>query len=98
MGAYAFAAGMVMPNLFAIGMERAGAFAGIAAAVLGASQMAGGAVGSTLVGATGLVPSRAVGAVVLGAGVLVAAAYAASLTPDARAAIGLRPYNRARRS
>ena len=78
MGAYAFAAGMVMPNVFAIGMERAGAIAGIAAAVLGAAQMAGGAIGSTLAGAIGLEPSRAVGVVVLGAGAVVAIAYASS--------------------
>ena len=78
MAAYAFAAGLVMPNLFAIGLERAGSMAGIGAAVLGSAQMAGGAIGSSLIGASRGEPTHAVGAVVVTAGAVAAGAYLVS--------------------
>jgi DHA1 family bicyclomycin/chloramphenicol resistance-like MFS transporter len=50
MAAYAFTFGIILPNAFAAGMEHAGAMAGVAAGLLGATQMLGGALGSTVNG------------------------------------------------
>jgi DHA1 family bicyclomycin/chloramphenicol resistance-like MFS transporter len=53
MAAYAFTFGLIVPGAFAAGMEHAGAMAGVAAGTLGATQMLGGAIGSTI---NGLLP------------------------------------------
>lgn len=75
MAAYAFTFGVIMPNAFAAGLEHAGDMAGVAAGLLGATQMLGGAAGSIMNGA---LPYRAnidVGLSVGIAGIGVAAAY-----------------------
>ncbi|AZG08096.1 MFS transporter [Pigmentiphaga sp. H8] len=61
MAASLFFGGFIMPTIFALGLQDAGAMAGVGAAVLGASQMLGGALGSTAVGALPVAPIVAVG-------------------------------------
>jgi len=81
MTAYAFTFGNVVPNAFAAGLERAGAMAGSAAGMLGAAQMLGGSLGSSLNGALPLRPHVAVALSVGIAGIGVAAAYLWSAGP-----------------
>lgn len=61
MAASLFFGGFIMPTIFALGLQDAGAMAGVGAAVLGASQMLGGALGSTAVGVLPVAPVVAVG-------------------------------------
>lgn len=61
MAAYAFTFGLIVPGAFAAGMEHAGAMAGVAAGTLGATQMLGGAVGSTINGLLPFAPHADVG-------------------------------------
>ncbi len=75
MATYAFSFGLLVPGAFAAGMEPAGDMAGVAAGLLGASQMLGGSIGSAI---NGSLPFRAnvdVGLSVGIAGIGVAAAY-----------------------
>jgi DHA1 family bicyclomycin/chloramphenicol resistance-like MFS transporter len=58
MALYAFTFGVIVPNAFAAAMERAGTMAGVGAGMLGATQMLGGAVGSTINGALPLQGAR----------------------------------------
>lgn len=79
MAAYAFTFGLIAPNAFAAGMEHAGAMAGVAAGMLGATQMLGGSVGSMVNGALPFKTYVDVGLTVGVAGIGVAAAYLWSL-------------------
>ncbi len=78
MALYAVAFGVLVPNAFAAGMEHAGAMAGVAAGVLGAAQMLGGAIGSTINGALPFAPHVNVGLSVASAGVATVLCYALS--------------------
>lgn len=69
MGASLFFGGFIMPAIYALGLQDAGAMAGVGAAVLGASQMLGGALGSTAVGLLPVAPVVAVGALAAVCGV-----------------------------
>lgn len=75
MAAYAFTFGVLVPNAFAAGMEHAGAFAGVAAGMLGATQMLGGSIGSIVNGALPYKANVNVGLSVGIAGIGVVAAY-----------------------
>jgi DHA1 family bicyclomycin/chloramphenicol resistance-like MFS transporter len=75
MAAYAFTFGVIVPNAFATGMEHAGEMAGVAAGLLGATQMLGGALGSTINGVLPFVTYVDVGLSVGCAGIGIAAAY-----------------------
>ncbi|VCU70738.1 Bicyclomycin resistance protein [Pigmentiphaga humi] len=61
MGASLFFGGFIMPTIYTLGLQDAGAMAGVGAAMLGASQMLGGALGSTAVGMLPIEPVVAVG-------------------------------------
>jgi DHA1 family bicyclomycin/chloramphenicol resistance-like MFS transporter len=82
MAAYAFTFGVIVPNAFAAGMEHAGAIAGLAAGMLGASQMLGGSIGSMINGGFPYKAHVDVGLSVGTAGIGVAAAYAWSARAD----------------
>lgn len=69
MGTSLFFGGFIMPTIFTLGLQDAGAMAGVGAAVLGASQMLGGALGSTAVGVLPVAPVVAVGALAAVCGV-----------------------------
>ncbi len=88
MAAFAFCFGVASPNAFAAGLRDAGMVAGTGAAVLGAAQMLGGAVGSLAVGALPLPPSAAVGYVVACAGAVTAGAYWLSRRPPQQSTAG----------
>jgi hypothetical protein len=79
MAAYAFTFGVIVPNAFAAAMERVGGMAGVGAGMLGAAQMLGGAIGSTVNGALPFKAHVDVGLSVGVAGLGVAAAYGWSL-------------------
>jgi len=70
MAASLFFGGFVMPAIYALGLQDAGAMAGVGAAVLGASQMLGGALGSTAVGVLPIAPVVAVGMLAAACGLL----------------------------
>jgi DHA1 family bicyclomycin/chloramphenicol resistance-like MFS transporter len=75
MAAYAFTFGIIVPNAYAAGMERAGTMAGVAAGMLGATQMFGGSIGSIINGALPYKAYVGVGLSVGVAGVGVAVSY-----------------------
>jgi DHA1 family bicyclomycin/chloramphenicol resistance-like MFS transporter len=75
MAIYGFTFGILIPGAFAAGMEPAGDMAGIAAGLLGATQMLGGSIGSAINGSLPFRPNVDVGFTVGIAGIGVAAAY-----------------------
>lgn len=72
---YAFAFGVLLPNAYAAGLAPAGADAGTASAVLGATQMIGGGAASALAAALPIAPSSGTGLTVLCTTALAGAAY-----------------------
>jgi len=79
MALYSLTFGVIVPNAFAAGMEFAGEMAGVAAGLLGATQMLGGALGSTINGVLPFATYVDVGLSVGCAGVGIAVAYVWSL-------------------
>ncbi len=79
MAAYAFTFGLIIPNVYAAGMEEAGKMAGVASGMLGATQMLGGSLGSVLSGALPYKAYVNIGLTVGVAGIGVALAYIWSL-------------------
>jgi DHA1 family bicyclomycin/chloramphenicol resistance-like MFS transporter len=75
MATYAFAFGLLVPGAFAAGMEHAGGMAGVAAGMLGATQMLGGSIGSAMNGALPFRANVDVGLSVGVAGIGIAGAY-----------------------
>jgi DHA1 family bicyclomycin/chloramphenicol resistance-like MFS transporter len=84
MAAYAFSFGIIVPNAYAAGMEHAGAMAGVAAGMLGATQMLGGSIGSLLNGALPYKTYVDVGLSVGIAGLGVVVAYSWSVIAERR--------------
>ncbi|MEA2721852.1 MAG: transporter, family, multidrug resistance protein [Candidatus Eremiobacteraeota bacterium] len=72
---FAFAFGIANPNAYAAALADAGPDAGTTSAVLGATQMIGGAIASALATALPVPPSEGIGVTVLGASLLAALAY-----------------------
>lgn len=75
----AFAVGITTPAAFTAGLVAAKGDAGVASGILGASQMLGGAIGNAVTGLLPLVPSAAVGTVVLAGTAGCAGAYLAGV-------------------
>ena len=88
MAAYAFTFGVIVPTAFAAGLEPAGAMAGVASGVMGATQTLGGAFGSTIKGVLPFAVHLDVGLSAGIAGLGTAAAYLYSRrSPAARPVI-----------
>ncbi|HEV2740371.1 MAG TPA: multidrug effflux MFS transporter [Candidatus Elarobacter sp.] len=75
---FAFAFGIANPSAYAAGLAGAGADAGTTSAILGSTQMIGGAVASAVAAALPFPPSAGVGITVLAAALVSAGAYVLS--------------------
>jgi hypothetical protein len=78
MSLFALLFGIAIPNAFAVGLQDAGTVAGTGAAIMGATQMVGGSLGSTLISLFPFPPLVAIGSMVLITGLVTGTIYVLS--------------------